>query len=126
MGEDYQLEILHSDNDIAVVHKPPGAFCVPGKYLRDSLVVRVGKHFRIKDTARMVVHRLDQGTSGVIVFALNEATLKNLHAQFREREGVSKRYVGLVDGVMQGDAGEINVAIRKDMDNPPKQVCVRA
>jgi hypothetical protein len=69
--------------------------------------------------------RLDQGTSGVIVFARNDAVLRNLHAQFRDKAadgGARKRYVAVVAGRMTPSEGEVRLPIRKDLDDPPKQV----
>lgn len=130
--ENFELEIVHDDADIVVVNKPAGSLCVPGRFIQDSLVVRVAEHVGIKDYTRMVVHRLDQGTSGVLVFAKNDVALKNLHAQLRPEAknltaggdgGMQKKYVALVEG---GDLdpiiGRINLPLSKDMDNPPKQM----
>jgi len=130
--EKFALEIVHDDADIVVVNKPAGALCVPGRFIQDSLVVRVAAHLGIKDFTRMVVHRLDQGTSGVLVFAKNDVALKNLHAQLRPEAknltsggdgGMQKKYVALVEGDdLDPINGRINLPLSKDMDNPPKQM----
>jgi|EP00624_Nannochloropsis_granulata_P000803 tRNA pseudouridine32 synthase/23S rRNA pseudouridine746 synthase len=130
--EKFELEIVHDDADIVVVNKPAGALCVPGRFIQDSLVVRVAAHIGIKDFTRMVVHRLDQGTSGVLVFAKNDVALKNLHAQLRPEAknltaggdgGMQKKYVALVEGDdLDPINGRINLPLSKDMDNPPKQM----
>lgn len=129
--EGFELQILYDDTDVIVVTKPAGSLCVPGRFIQDSLVVRVAAHAKIKDFARMVVHRLDQGTSGVLVFARNDAALKNLHAQLRPEakfmtgngnEGMQKRYVALVEGNVEAFEGKIELPLSKDMDNPPKQM----
>jgi tRNA pseudouridine32 synthase / 23S rRNA pseudouridine746 synthase len=81
----------------------------------------------------MVVHRLDQATSGVVVFAKNEDALKHLHAQLRDKaadaaargggSAVTKGYVALVGGgSLDPEEGSITLPLRKDLDNPPKQV----
>ena len=61
-------------------------------------------------------------TSGVIVLARDADTHRELSRQFQDRE-VHKTYVAIVGGLMQNDEGSIDIPIRKDMDNPPKQ-CV--
>lgn len=88
----------------------------------------------------MVVHRLDQGTSGLVVFAKHEAALKSLHAQLREKAAaaaaageagggstvIEKGYTALVScsrGPLDPAEGKITLAIRKDKETPPKQVC---
>lgn len=87
----------------------------------------------------MVVHRLDQATSGLVVFAQHEGALKSLHAQLREKAATAaaagevgggsavleKGYTALVScsrGPLDPAEGCITLPIRKDMDNPPKQV----
>lgn len=74
----------------------------------------------------MVVHRLDQHTSGVVVFAKHERALKHLHAQLRDKAaagGMEKGYVALVArGPLDPLEGRITLPLRKDMNNPPKQV----
>lgn len=40
--------ILHHDEDVVVMNKPPNALCVPGRYIKDSLVVRVAEHLNVK------------------------------------------------------------------------------
>ena len=57
-----------------------------------------------------IVHRLDEGTSGVMVVAKTEIALRDLSAQFRTRK-VKKEYVALVKGVMELDEGIIDVPI---------------
>ena len=113
--------VLYADESIIVVNKPPGMLCVPGVYIKDSIATRVADYFKIKDRARMVAHRLDQLTSGILVFARNVEALRHLHKQFAEKM-VQKKYVALVDGIIENDEGEITFPIRKDMENPPKQI----
>lgn len=50
--------LIHHDDNIVVVHKPPNALCVPGRYIQDSLVVRVAEHFSIKVRAPDVLSGL--------------------------------------------------------------------
>lgn len=73
-------------------------------------------------TRCLPVFRLDQGTSGVVCFARNEGALKDLHAQFRDKSMVEKRYTALVYGEVAEEEGSIDLPLRKDLDNPPKQV----
>jgi tRNA pseudouridine32 synthase/23S rRNA pseudouridine746 synthase len=120
--EGFELEVLYSDEELVAVSKPAGMLCVPGVFMKDCLAARVARQFRHKDVARMVVHRLDQATSGVVVFARTEGALRHLHAQFREKDAVSKRYVALVDGGVEGEEGSVDLPIRKDMEHPPLQM----
>ena len=85
---------IFEDDDIIVLNKPSGMLSIPDRTqsqpsLKDFLVEKLGGIF--------TVHRLDRDTSGVIVFAKNESTHKNLSLQFEER-GTKKIYNGLVLG----------------------------
>lgn len=68
-----------------------------------------------------IVHRLDRDTSGVIVMGRDADSHRELSRQFQDRE-VSKTYEAVVGGVMAIDEGLIDAPIRKDMDNPPRQL----
>lgn len=59
----FRLEdaVLHEDEDIVVVDKPPNALCVPGRYIKDSLVVRVADHFSIQVGGKAVGEKRKQG-----------------------------------------------------------------
>lgn len=88
-----QLTISENDEFIAL-NKPAGMLSIPDRMqtavsLKDLLLEKYGQIF--------TVHRLDRDTSGVIVFAKNEASHKHLSAQFEERNTV-KIYNGLVHG----------------------------
>ncbi|MFY9752983.1 MAG: RluA family pseudouridine synthase, partial [Candidatus Acidiferrales bacterium] len=61
-----------------------------------------------------IVHRLDKGTSGAMVVALNDAAHKNLVEQFRARH-VSKTYVALLHGRLKGEAGVVELPVARDL-----------
>jgi len=87
-----ELEILYEDDYILVVNKPEGILSQPGKYLEYSI------HSLLKERypnagAFFQVHRLDMGTSGILLFALDKDTHRALAAQFIDRS-IQKRYVG--------------------------------
>jgi tRNA pseudouridine32 synthase/23S rRNA pseudouridine746 synthase len=84
----------------------------------DCLAVRVASAI---EGAR-IVHRLDMDTSGVIVMARDADTHRELSRQFHDRE-VLKTYIAVVGGVINENSGHIDIPIRKDFDNPPRQ-CV--
>lgn len=119
---DQDLVILHHDRLFVVVDKPGGLLSVPGKgeANQDCVVNRLKA--RYPDCIEQPsVHRLDQDTSGLLVLALTEAAHRDLSVQFMDRL-VGKRYVALVDGVVQAEAGVIELAFRLDPDNRPYQV----
>ena len=116
---DNGLEILHRDDDLLVLSKPSGLLSVSGKAEnhKDSLETRALKEF---PDAR-IVHRLDRGTSGVFVMALNANAHRQLGLQFEKRQ-TSKTYIALVDGNLENDRGVIDLALRTDWYNRPKQM----
>jgi 23S rRNA pseudouridine1911/1915/1917 synthase len=97
------LRIVHDDDDLVVVDKPPGVAAHPSPGWEGPTVTQglAGAGFRIATTGAAerqgVVHRLDVGTSGLMVVAKSEAAYTRLKSAFRERE-VDKRYRALVQG----------------------------
>jgi tRNA pseudouridine32 synthase/23S rRNA pseudouridine746 synthase len=121
---DSQLDILYLDEDLLIANKPAGLLCVPGKgpEKQDCLYNRA---LKFNPNAR-VAHRLDQGTSGIVMFPLNYLTLKNLTYKFEARE-IHKRYIAVVDGLVAEDEGEIKLPLICDWPNRPLQkVCFKS
>lgn len=114
-----RLSVLHSDDDILVLNKPSGLLSAPGKTLElaDCLATRAVETY---PTATMV-HRLDCDTSGVIVFALNRAAHRHIGLQF-ERRKTAKHYVARVWGWIEEDKGCIDLPMRCDWPNRPRQM----
>lgn len=116
---DTGLDIIYDDRWLTVVNKPSGMLTVPGKALEDSLLTRY-QAAHPEATGPIVVHRLDQETSGLVLFAKDKASHKALQQQF-ENHTISKRYIALLDGVVQQDEGVIDLPIRPDVDDRPRQ-----
>lgn len=115
--------VVHVDDDVVVAVKPPGLLAVPGRGPAgaDSLFARLQPRF----PGLAVVHRLDMATSGLMVFARGAAATRALGVAFGQRR-VDKRYVAVVEGGLDGDAGEIDMPLRADWPNRPRQVVDRA
>src|SRR4028118_749240 len=98
--------IIFEDEDIVAVNKPSGLLTIPDREgvsgLRNMLQDKYGSIF--------TVHRLDKDTSGLVVFAKNEAMHKHLSQQFENRE-TKKIYNGLVIGKPFEQGGTINEPI---------------
>lgn len=109
-------EILHLDDDIIVINKPPGLLSVPGRYLKDSAVTRLQERYG----ETLVIHRLDQDTSGILVFARHKAALNTVQRQF-EAQTTRKIYEALVLGEIPANQGCINLPIIVDWPNRPLQ-----
>lgn len=122
MRSSLEIRVLWEGDGLVVIDKPSGMLSVPGKGVgkEDCAAARVREAFS-GATGPLVVHRLDMDTSGVMVFALDAETQRALSAQFERRE-VEKRYVALVEGMVAGDAGEIDAAIRLDVRARPFRI----
>lgn len=114
-----ELEFLYRDDDLAVVNKPPLFLSVPGRHPGnfDSVQSRL----QVECPAAMAAHRLDLDTSGIMVVALHKEALRQLQRQFQERL-VFKEYVAVVYGIVEEDEGEIELPLRGDWPNRPKQM----
>ena len=102
------LDILHEDDALIVVNKPAGLLSVPLDQpdAAPSVYDLVEDHLRSRGKRRpLVVHRIDQDTSGLVVFAANERAQQNLKAQFRRREP-ERVYWAVVYGRPHPPAGE--------------------
>jgi 23S rRNA pseudouridine1911/1915/1917 synthase len=116
--EDLDLEILYEDADLVVVNKPAGMVVHPAAGHAQGTLVNALLH-QVKDLSGIggelrpgIVHRLDRGTSGVMVVAKNDRAHGELARQFHDRE-VEKEYVALVWGVVQAGR-RIDLPIGRD------------
>ncbi|KQW43457.1 MULTISPECIES: RluA family pseudouridine synthase [unclassified Roseateles] len=109
------MRVLHADDRLVVIDKPAGLLSVPGRSEPDCASARV----QVLYPDALVVHRLDQATSGLLMFALGAEAQRQLSADFAERR-VGKRYVAVVSGHMDGD-GLIEVPVGADWPNRPRQ-----
>jgi 23S rRNA pseudouridine1911/1915/1917 synthase len=123
-GEDLPIEILHQDADVAVINKPAGMVVHPAAGHSSGTLVNALLH-HVTDLSGVggelrpgIVHRLDRGTSGVMVVAKNDAAHQELARQFQDRE-VEKEYIALVWGVVQAGR-RIDAAIGRDPSNRQK------
>ena len=110
--EDIPLEVVYEDDDLLVINKPPGMVVHPAPghqsgTLVHALLGRGGSWSATGGTARPgIVHRLDKGTSGLIVVARNDMSHRQLAAQLSDRT-LSRTYLAIVRGVLKTDAGEL-------------------
>lgn len=119
-AENIEMALLYQDDAMVVVNKPSGLLSVPGKTISDSAFTRLQQQFPDVE-GPFVIHRLDMATSGLLVFALTRRANKSLQKQFISRT-VKKRYVALLDGEVPSPSGEINLPMRGDPDDRPRQL----
>ncbi len=110
------IEPRHADAHLLVVDKPAGLLAVPGRGAdkQDCLALRVQARW----PGARVVHRLDQATSGLMLFALGADLQRRLGRLFEQRQ-VDKRYVAVVAGCVADDRGRIELPIAADWPNRP-------
>lgn len=115
-----QLEIVYEDDALLVINKPAEFLSVPGKTIADSVYQRI-KDSHPDATGPLIVHRLDMSTSGIMLVAKDEETYVKLQRQFIDRT-IKKRYVALLDGIVKQPKGTIDLPLRVDLDDRPRQL----
>lgn len=122
------MDIIYEEEDFLVLNKPSGLVVHPDdNYEKEDTLV--GKLLQIRSEIEGVgenkdrpgiVHRLDKGTSGVLVVAKTDGAFQKLKKQFKDRE-VEKTYLALVHGEPRSKKGEINYPIYLSPDHFPKR-----
>lgn len=123
--EDIPLEVVYEDEQLAVVNKPAGMMVHAGAGATDdarnrgtlvnALLHRFGSLSEVGGELRPgIVHRLDRGTSGLIVVAKTDHSHRRLAEQFARRQA-KKTYFALVHGWLKQDRGTINDPISRDL-----------
>ena len=114
--EHMEIPTIYEDNDILVVDKPSGILSVPGR-MEDYSVETVMQQ---RYPGSIVAHRLDMGTSGLLIVAKHIEAYHPLQQQFIRHE-VKKKYVALLEHTGQG-SGIVSLPMRPDPMNRPRQV----
>jgi RluA family pseudouridine synthase len=107
----HELTVVYEDERLIAVAKPAGQAMAAGGGVEaaDTLQAAVAAHIGSK---AYIVHRLDRETSGVVVFAKTADAHRELSRQFEARQ-VTKRYLALVEGPMEGRNGELTQPLRE-------------
>ena len=114
-----ELNTVYEDNDIVVVDKPSGMLSVPGRI--DDYSVETVMRQRYPDA--MIVHRLDMGTSGLLIVAKSSEAYHPLQEQFIKHQ-VKKKYVAMLEGRGKKEEvrGTVSLPLRPDPMNRPRQM----
>ena len=130
-AESIALDVLYEDDDVLAVNKPSGMTVHagagnPSGTLVNALLGRGQALSQSGDALRPgIVHRLDKGTSGVILVAKNDAAHAKLGESFRQRE-VKKTYLSLLEGHLKEASGRIELAITRDPRNRTRMTARRS
>ncbi|CAM4222886.1 RluA family pseudouridine synthase [Vibrio neonatus] len=127
------VEILYQDRDILLINKPSGLLSLSGKNPLnwDSVHYRLvngqigvdGQQATPAFAEAKLPHRLDLGTSGIMVVGLNREASKSLNQQLQTRT-VQKRYLAMLSGWVKADSGQICAPIAKDKTLFPRvKIC---
>ncbi len=119
-AQDKDFDIIYQDEAMLVINKPAEFLSVPGVHIQDSVYHRLQQQF-LDVEGPFVIHRLDMSTSGLLVFALTKRANKSLQKQFISRS-VHKRYVALIEGELNQSEGEIDLPLRGDPNDRPRQL----
>ncbi|WP_339835924.1 pseudouridine synthase [uncultured Flavobacterium sp.] len=119
-AEGKDISIVYDDAYLVLINKPAEFLSVPGKQIKDCVYQRV-KDLYPKATGPLIVHRLDMSTSGIMILAKNEEVYKELQSQFIKRT-IKKRYVALLDGIIEENEGFIDFPLRVDLEDRPRQL----
>jgi tRNA pseudouridine32 synthase / 23S rRNA pseudouridine746 synthase len=112
------IALVHADESLLVVNKPAGLLAVPGRGVdkTDCVSLRVQQHY----ANALVVHRLDQATSGLMLMARGPVMQRRLNLLFETRK-VHKTYVAVAHGLVALDVGCIDLPLAVDWPARPKQ-----
>lgn len=127
--QDIPLDVVYEDDDLAVINKEPGLIVHPGfgnpdRTLVNAIVYRWGTDLSSGRAADRpgIVHRLDSGTSGLMIIAKNDLAQSRLNDMFALRQ-VEKTYLAISCGVPEPAVGTIETNIARSLTNPRK-MCV--
>lgn len=118
--EEGPLTIHFEDDQILAVEKPAGMVVHPNPNTRTgTLVNRILHHYPEQSSFERagLIHRLDRGTSGIVLVGRTEKAIKALKQQFKQRS-VKKQYRAVLGGVLEDDTIKVDVPIGRDPQNP--------
>jgi 23S rRNA pseudouridine1911/1915/1917 synthase len=128
-----ELRIVHGDDHVVVVDKDAGVVVHPGSGVHDGTLIQglLATHPELDRLIDLpgqaerpgIVHRIDRGTSGLLVVALTEAAHHHLVSQFGARS-VHRRYQALVVGHLDSEAGLIDAPLGRSPRDPTRRAVV--
>ena len=126
--ENIEIDIVYEDDDVIVVNKPSGMVVhpAPGNYsgtLVNALMYKSKNLSTLNGEFRPgIVHRIDKDTSGLLIVAKNDKAHAILSDELKNKK-IKRKYIALVDGIINHDTGTIDAPIGRDI-NDRKKMCV--
>ena len=127
--EPVEFGIIHEDEDVIVVDKPPGLVVHPGAgnqagTLAAGLLHRFPELAEVGSPGRAgLVHRLDKDTSGALLVARTPSNFETMTLALRGRR-VERIYLALVEGIMAAPTGTVDAPIGRDPANPTRRTVI--
>jgi tRNA pseudouridine32 synthase / 23S rRNA pseudouridine746 synthase len=112
------IMLVYADESLVVVNKPAGLLAVPGRGADKADCVSLRVQRKYPDA--LIVHRLDQATSGLMLLARGKVMQRTLSQLFETRQ-VHKEYVAVVQGLLEQNAGSISLPLAADWPSRPRQ-----
>ena len=119
----YKLDIIFEDKDLIILNKPAGIVMHPGAGNLDNTIVNALLDYDKRSLSNIgselrpgIVHRIDKGTSGLIVIAKNNISHENLSKQFSDHS-IARVYQALVWGKIRPQNGKIETFITRSSRN---------
>tara|TARA_Y100000768_G_scaffold320483_1_gene256296 strand:- start:1653 stop:2579 length:927 start_codon:yes stop_codon:yes gene_type:complete len=129
--ESIDFGVVFEDDSVIVINKPSGLIVHPGSGVASGTLVNgLAAQFpdlsEIGDPDRLgLVHRLDKGTSGLLIVARTSEALDNLKFQMQRRQ-VHRRYFAIVEGHVESDKGVVDAPLGRDPKNPLKRAVIQS
>lgn len=120
MASGKRIELLYEDADILVINKPDELLSVPGIKNQNSVFTQAQK-ICPEISGPVMVHRLDFATSGIMVLSKHKKAHQHLQNQFAKYK-IFKRYVAKLDGHIDAKNGVIELPLRGDLYDRPRQL----
>ena len=122
--------VVFEDDSVIVINKPSGLIVHPGSgiangTLANGLAAQFHDMRNIGDPIRLgLVHRLDKGTSGLLIVARTSEALDNLKLQMQKRQ-IHRQYFAIVAGHVESDKGVVDAPLGRDPKNPLKRAVIQ-
>ena len=119
-GASDRVRVVHDDEWLMIVEKPSGMLTVPGADDDATSLQDIVRKMLPRATGPLIVHRLDQDTSGLVMIAKSKRVHKQLQQLF-EKHRIHKQYMALLDGTPARARGTIVLPLIPDVDDRPRQ-----
>lgn len=125
---DFSVEVLYEDNELLVINKPSGLTVHPAPSVKEATLVDWLKHKGIRlstisgEERHGIVHRLDKGTSGVMVVAKNNEAHQALSEQLQDKS-MGRFYLAVIEPPLKDDITFIEAPIKRSSNNRLKMAC---